>query len=179
MSVHLPAGEQVQELFADLLDRDVHQEPGTPVVPGPAVPATVATYVDDQECVRAVISCDLDLSARAGAAIGLVPPSGADRAIRSGCVDGDLAENLAEVLEVAGALFERDHGTHVRLQGLHPAGADLPDDVLAQALTLGRRADVRLEIAGYGDGRLSVVLVERPGTGDHRGHREPTSPAGS
>jgi hypothetical protein len=171
MSVHLPAGEQVQELFAELLDRDVRLEPGSPVVPGPAVPATVATYVDDQDCVRAVISCDLALSARAGAAIGLVPSSGADRAIRSGCVDGVLVDNLAEVLDVAASLFDGNHGTHVRLQGLHAAGHDLPGDVLARALTLGRRADVRLEIAGYGDGRLSVVLVERPGSGDHKSQR--------
>jgi hypothetical protein len=31
--------------------------------------------------------------------------------------------------------------------------------VRAQALTLGRREDAAIEIAGYGNGRLSVVMV--------------------
>ena len=129
------------------------------MAPGPATPVTVAVYVDDRERRRAVISCDLELSARAGAAIGLVPSSGAERAIRSGVVDGALGENLHEVLDVAAALFNVDGAEPVRLHGLHPAGDDLPHDVRAQALTLGRRADVDLDIAGYGAGRLSVVLV--------------------
>ena len=39
------------------------------------------------------------------------------------------------------------------------AGVPLPPMVRAQALTLGRREDVSVDIAGYGAGRLSVVLV--------------------
>ena len=45
-----------------------------------------------------------------------------------------------------------------------------PGDVLAQALTLGRRSDVDLDIEGYGAGRLSVVLVERPWPGADGSH---------
>ena len=114
MSVHLPgAGAGARPVRRSARPRRPAASPALPSCPDPAAPATVATYVDDQECVRAVISCDLDLSARAGAAIGLVPPSGADRAIRSGCVDGALGENLAEVLDVAATLFER-HRRHPR-----------------------------------------------------------------
>jgi len=160
MSVHLPQPQQVRDLFVDLLDRDVQLSPCAPVAPGPVTPASVATYVDDLQRVRAVISCDLELSARAGAAIGLVPASGAERAIRSGWIDGSLGENLKEVLDVAATLFNVKGATHLRLQVLHPAGDELPHDVRSRALTLGRRQDVELDIAGYGAGRLSVVLVE-------------------
>jgi hypothetical protein len=159
VSVHLPQPQQVRELFADLLDRDVRLSPCAPVAPGPVTPASVATYVDDQQRVSAVISCDLELSAWAGAAIGLVPLSGAERAIRSGCIDGTLGENLKEVLDVAATMFNVEGAQHLRLDELHPAGDDLPHAVRSRALTLGRRQDVELDIAGYGAGRLSVVLV--------------------
>jgi len=33
---------------------------------------------------------------------------------------------------------------------------------VSRVLTLGRRRDLQLDIAGYGAGRLSVVLVETP-----------------
>ena len=159
MSVHLPAAESVRTLFADLLDRNVEVAPAAGVAPGDSSPASVATYVDDLDHVSAVVACDLALSARAGAAIGLVPASGAERAILSGCLDGTLLENLREVLDVAATMFNVEGASHLHLDGLHPAGDDVPRDVQARALTLGRRVDLELDIAGYGAGRLSVVLL--------------------
>jgi hypothetical protein len=159
MNVHLPRPEQIRTLFADLLERDVTVTPCAPVAPGPATPASVAVYTDDADRPVAVISCDLDLSARAGAAIGLVPQSGAERAIRSGFLDGPLGENLHEVLDVATTMFNVDGATHVRLSSMHAAGADLPPEVWCRALTLGRRTDIEVDIAGYGGGRLSTVLL--------------------
>lgn len=159
MSTHLPVPKQVRELFAELLDRDVALSPAAPVTPGPATPASVAVYVDDMLRVAGVICCDLPLSARAGAAIGLIPSGHAEAAIEDGRITEALSENLYEVLNVAASMFNVDGADHVRLHSLHPAGAPMPPDVQARALTLGRREDVELDIAGYGGGRLSVVLV--------------------
>jgi hypothetical protein len=60
---------------------------------------------------------------------------------------------------VAASLFNAPGADHLRLYELHPAGPALPPQLQAQALTLGRREDVEVDIAGYGAGRLSVVLV--------------------
>ena len=134
--------------------------PCVPVAPGPAMPASVATSTSTTGAgVGAVISCDLELSARAGAAIGLVPSSGAERAIRSGCHGRRDHENLREVFDVAATYVRPPARSTCGCTALHPAGVDLPHDVAPRALTLGRRADVGLDIAGYGAGRLSVVLV--------------------
>ena len=159
MSVHLPAAEKVRTLFADLLDREVAAAPAPGVAPGVGAPASVATYVDDQDRPSAVVACDLPLSARAGAAIGLVPSSGAERAILSGCLDGTLLDNLREVLDVAATMFNVEGSSHLHLDDLHAAGGELPGDVQTRALTLGRRVDLELDITGYGAGRLSVVLL--------------------
>ena len=63
------------------------------------------------------------------------------------------------MLNIAASMFNAPGAEHLRLHELHPAGAPLPPMVRAQSLTLGRREDVTLEIAGYGAGRMSIVMV--------------------
>ena len=70
-----------------------------------------------------------------------------------------LEENLREVLNIAVTLFNVPGAEHLRLYAVHAAGTALPQDVLARALTLGRRTDVNVDVAGYGSGVLSVVLT--------------------
>ncbi len=159
MAIHLPTPKQLRDLVTELLGRDVTLTPATPFAPGPSTPASLAIYVDDQLRVSALIACDLKLSAYAGAALGLVPPAGAEVAIEDGKLTDTLEENLYEVLNIAASLFNMPGADHLRLYELHGAGPPLPPQLRVQALTLGRREDVTLDIAGYGAGALSVVLL--------------------
>ena len=159
MVVHLPQPKQVRELLADLLGRDVTLEPSAPFAPGPDTAASIAVYVDDQLRICALIACDLALSAHAGAAIGLVPPGGAQAAIEDGKLTDTLAENLYEVLNIAASMFNVAGADHLKLHALHPAGPPLDPQLRISALTLGRREDLAVSIGGYGDGLLSVVLL--------------------
>lgn len=159
MAAHLPRPKQIKDLMEGLLGRDVALAPAAPFAPGPQAPASIAVYVDDSLRITGLVACDLELSAYAAAALGLVPPGGAQVAVESGGLTETLTENLYEVLNVAASMFNTPGADHLRLHELHPAGVPLPPLVRAQALTLGRREDVTLEIAGYGRGRLSVVMV--------------------
>ena len=159
MPIHLPQPKQLRDLFTDLLGKEISLEPSAPYAPGPDTPASVAVYVDDSLHIRAVIACDLALSARAGAAIGLVPPAGADAAIEEGKLGDGLAENLYEVLNIAASTFNVPGADHLKLHALHPAGPPLDPAVRISVLTLGRREDLAVDISGYGGGLLSVVLV--------------------
>ena len=159
MAVHLPVPKQLRDLLAELLDRDVTLAPTTPYAPGPTTPASVAVYVDDSLMIRAAMICDLPLSAYAGAAIGLVPPGGADAAIGEGSLNDTLRDNLYEVLNIAASVFNVPGADHLRLHELHPAGPPLQPQVRLHTLTLGRREDLSVDVAGYGSGVLSVVLV--------------------
>ncbi|MDH2414635.1 hypothetical protein [Nocardioides sp. CER19] len=159
MPSHLPEPKELKDLFEGVLGRDITLAPAAPFAPGPQVPASVAMYVDDSLRVTALIACDLRFSAYAGAALGLVPPGGAEAAVEAGGLTETLAENLYEVLNIAASLFNAPGAEHLRLHELHPAGAPLAPMVRAQALTLGRREDVSLEIGGYGKGQLSIVMV--------------------
>ncbi|WP_183100066.1 hypothetical protein [Nocardioides pelophilus] len=159
MTVHLPQPKQLRDLLVDLLGRDATLSPAPPFAPGPDTPASVAVYVDDSLRIRALIACDLAFSAHAGAAIALVPPTAAEEAIADGKLSDVLAENLYEVLNIAASTFNVEGAEHLKLHQLHPAGPPLDPMVRIQTLTLGRREDLRVEVAGYGAGSLSVVLV--------------------
>ena len=158
MATHLPTSLDVRELFEGLLGRDVTVRPAAPLAPGPSTPASVGVYVDDLLRVSAVSCADLALSAYAAASLGLMPVSTARAAIEEGGLDEDLAANFYEVLNVAASVFNADGADHVRLYAMHAPGGPLPDDARARALTLGRRLDLEVEVAGYGAGRFSMVL---------------------
>ncbi|WP_101525387.1 hypothetical protein [Nocardioides houyundeii] len=159
MSIHLPLSKEIRDLFADLLDRRIEIGPASPLAPTELRPATFGVYVDDSLQVAALVGLDLDLSAYAGAAIGLVPRSVAVNSIHWNTLTPLLEENLREVLNIAVTLFNVPGADHLRLYDVHAAGAAVPQDVLARALTLGRRTDVCIDVAGYGSGVLSVVLT--------------------
>ena len=160
MAVHLPLPKQLRDLLTGLLGRDVTLEPAAaPYAPGPDTPASVAVYVDDSLRISALIACDLPFSAYAGAALGLVPPGGAQAAIDDGKLSDTLSENLYEVLNIAASMFNVAGADHLRLHALHPAGPPLDPQLRISTLTLGRREDLQVEVAGYGAGALSIVLL--------------------
>jgi hypothetical protein len=159
MPSYLPSTKEIRDLLTSLLGREVTLAPTTPFAPRPEEAASVAVYVDDYLRVTALVACDLRFSAYAAAALGLVPPAGAEDAITAAALSGTLSENLYEVLNVGASLFNAPGADHLRLYELHPAGPALPPAVRIQALTLGRREDLTVDIAGYGAGRVSVVLV--------------------
>ena len=158
-AMHLPRPKEVRDLLAGLLGRDVEVAPGAPVVPTAQRPATLASCVDASLTVRALVLHDLPLSAWCGAGLALLPPPVAAEAVEAGVLSESLAENLHEVLNVSAALFNVGASPHVRLHLVHPAGHPLPADLRARALALGAREDLVVTVAGYGEGRLSVVLV--------------------
>lgn len=157
-ATYLPTPKEIKDLLGGLLGREVTLTPTTPMAPGSGSPKSVAVYVDQQLVVRAIVACDLELSAYAGAALGLVPPAGAAEAVEAGGLDPTLSENLYEVLNVVSAVFNAPGAVHVRLLDLHPAGSPIPPAVHVRLVPLGRREDLEVTVAGYGTGRLSVVV---------------------
>lgn len=158
-TVHLPAPIEVRDLLTGLLGREVTLSTTAPLAPGPTTPVTVATYVDDSLTVRATVACDLPLSAAAGSAIALMPPTTVAGAVESGGLDETLAENLYEVLNVLASVFNVAGAPHVRLHAVHPAAGAPPAEARMRVLALGRREDLAVQVPGYGEGRLSVVLA--------------------
>lgn len=157
--VHLPEPKEVRDLLGDLLDRDVQLRPGPPFAVSAHYPASIAQFVDDSLVVRAVVAFDLPLSAHAGAALALVPATGSEAAIHDGKLTDTMAEGLQEVFNVMSSIFNVGEAAHLKLYSTNTAGQDLPPDARIRTQILGRRADFIVEVAGYGSGRVAVVLT--------------------
>lgn len=156
----LPAALEVRELLGDLLGRDVDAVVGTGVVDPHAHPgAMVGAYVDDMLKLRALVVMDLALTAHAGAAIALMPARAAQDVVAQELLTPVLYDNAAEILNVAASLFNAEGAPHVRLYEAYAPREVLPPDVAKWVVSYVRRLDMELSIAGYGSGRLSVLVL--------------------
>ncbi len=81
-----------------------------------------------------------------------------DEAIKTRTLPQDLEEMCYEVLNVMASIFNLPNHPHVRLYEMYAPNSVIPADVAALAATVGNRMDVKLKIAGYGDGTLSIVI---------------------
>ncbi len=155
----LPHAKEVKDTLSDLLGRSVEVAPGDPfsgAVPGGAA---FAVYVDERMRTRTVGVVDLALCARAGAAIGLVPVQMADAALAERTLPDSLRDNVFEIMNVLAGVLNGDEHPRVRLYDVHHAGDPAPSDVPGLAAVLGRRLDLEVDLAAYGTGRLSFVVV--------------------
>lgn len=159
LTTELPAAKSVRDLLAELLGREVTVAPGVPFVADDIDTTLVALYVDDAVRMTALVGLDLPLAAFTGAAIGLVPPGGAEACVEDGALTPMVAENVAEVCNVLTTLYHRDGAPHLRLYQVHQPGDAVPSDAAAHLVALGRRLDLQVEIAGYGTGRMALVLT--------------------
>lgn len=153
----VPAAMPVRTLLEDLLGRQVEVTPAEPINPQEERATTMAAYVDDALRLRMVGVCDIPFSAFAGASIGLVPQAAAQLAVEDGLLPVTIQDNLYEVLNICAALLNAEGLPHVKLHAVHYPGSTPPSQVMAMACTLGRRLDLRVDIAGYGTGRFSLV----------------------
>jgi hypothetical protein len=152
----IPPSKAIKDLLEGLLGRDVEVAPADPVLAGDLAGSAVAVYVDDSMTLSAVAGLDLSLAANVAAAIGLVPPGGAQACIEDRELSPMLAENVTEVCNVLTTLLSRDGGPHLRLHQMYLPGQAAPTDVAARLLAVGSRLDLAVAVNGYGSGRFSL-----------------------
>ena len=100
-------------------------EPEVEVVEAQPDPCYYATYIDADEQVVAVATCDLQSSAGLGCALSLIPPAGAEDMVASSELTAIAEENLFEVMNIFSSLFMDDKTPHLKLAELKKADADL------------------------------------------------------
>ena len=156
----LPSALAVRELLESLLGLDVEAELVTAVVDPHKHPgALVGAYVDDDDGLRALIAVDLALTAHLGASIALMGLRVAEDVIRSELLSPVLYDNAREVLNVAASLFNVDGAPHVRLVEAFAPREILPAEVEKWILARVARLDMEMTVAGYGGGRMSVLVI--------------------
>jgi hypothetical protein len=137
-----------------LLGRVVTAEKIPPFRLSPADPSVTATYSTGQEDVAGVCIADLDLTHRAGAALCLIP---ADSRLRAAKLDVGLVDNFKEILNICAQLFAGADLRRVSLSSVAFSSDARPPAVAALIAAPLWRLDVKLSIADYGSGRISLL----------------------
>ena len=145
-------------MLGDMLGRDITVAPRDAYTPTLTDRHSVAVYVDDQNQMAAVAALDLPLSVWIGAAIGLVPPGGAEDQVDEGELTAAVRDNLHEVLNILAALFNKPGTPHLRIYSMHAPGEPVPSDVALLVKSIGNRLDLDVTVGGYGSGKLGIVL---------------------
>jgi hypothetical protein len=152
-----PSNKEVKDLFDGMLGREVTISEGTPVTAADSPKPTIATYVDDTGRLSAVVLMEFALTAYCGAALGLVPKGGAEVAIEERQLPESLLDNASEILNVMANTIGSARGEHQKLAETFGPHVPTPPHLAAWAAQAGARVDLRLDVAGYGTGALSIV----------------------
>lgn len=158
--VPLPTAKDVRELLEGLLGREVGIRTGGDMVdPTEGGGALVGLYVDRFLALRGMCLLDVPLAAYVGAAIGLVPARTAEESAVAEMLEPPLAENAGEVLNVLASLMNAEGTPHVRLDRLYEPREALPHDAAPWVKAYVRRCDLFVDVQGYGQGRLSLLVI--------------------
>lgn len=160
LTSRLPTPKEVRDLLAERLGHAVSLAAGVPYAPAALEPATYAVFVDEHLDTRAVLACDLPMSVRAGGAIATIPAGGLEAELGRATLGHVTGRHLKGLLEEFVALLDPTGEESVRLHAVYLPGEETPSDIPAYVRALGRRIDLVVAVAGYGEGRLSLV---RPG----------------
>lgn len=158
VATSLPSNKAVLDLLQGLLGREVTVGPGAPVTPSASRPAALASYVDPQYGLNAVILIDLPLSAWCAGALALLPKGGCEDSVEEGELTDMQVEVLHEVVNVAASLFNAGGVLHSKLDKLYAPGEALPADLGALTASTNR-VDIDVTVGGYGKGSLSIILA--------------------
>ncbi len=152
----LPTAKDVRDLLEGLFGKDVTVSPGEPVSLNDK-PA-VAVYVDPTLAATALVLVDLPLGAWLAGALALLPKGGLEDAIDEGELSPMHLEALYEVVNIAASMFNGEGRNHSKLYELHAPGEAVPGDIAGLAAAFNR-IDLRVDVAGYGSGHLSIVTA--------------------
>jgi len=152
----LPNPKHVRDLLESLFGKDVTVSPGDPVSLNDK-PA-VAVYVDPTMATTALCLVDISLAAWLAGALALLPKGGLEDAIEEGELSATHLEAVYEVVNIAASMFNGEGVNHSKLYKLHAPGEPIPGDIAGLAAAFNR-IDLRVDVAGYGSGDLSIVMA--------------------
>ena len=152
----LPNPKDVRDLFEGLFGKDVQVAPGDPVSLNEKV--AVAVYVDPTLATTALVLVDLRLGAWLAGALAMLPKGGLEDAVDEGELYPMHLEALYEVVNIAASMFNGEGVNHSKLYKLYAPGEAVPGDIAGLAAAFNR-IDLKVDVTGYGSGKLSIVLA--------------------
>lgn len=154
---HLPQANDIKKVLGMLFGNATNASDANVLDPSGANVFT-ATYVDDNDELVAICSCDSAFAAYAGGALSMVPVGGAKEMAQTNDFFPAIIENLNEIMNIVSTAFMSDSSDHLRLDKLyHPA--DMPPEMMAAVVGSAHKKGVSVEVPGYGAGALTLVTI--------------------
>jgi hypothetical protein len=148
---------QLGTTLKTLLGRPVTAGPGK-VAPIPPA-SMVASFVRDDGTLEAVVVAGVPIAAHLGASLALIPPAIATQAGKAATLEETLSENYAEVMNVVTNILIDLQGTHLKFRAV-TAKAPAPKEVQALLAKPVARADVDVNVSGYGAGVMTFLFAK-------------------
>lgn len=152
-----PEGDAISELIGMLVGKKVVVKPGRELSPSARDIGAQGVYIFDDGEIAAVVLTDIAFSGSTGAALSLLNANVVQQAMRSGELNDMLQENIQEVLNIGASWFNAPYRPHVKFREQAVAPAPLPDDAEGVVWDYDRRLDLKVEIAGYPVGTISLL----------------------
>ncbi|MHB8189823.1 MAG: hypothetical protein ACYDHP_05270 [Ferrimicrobium sp.] len=156
----LPRLDAVEELLAGLFGKEVEAKR---LPPGQTVEQIYlcALYRDREERLRALCVLDLPLAGALAGALAWIPPVVIREDVEAGELQGNLHDNVHEVLNICSSLLNDHHNNalHVRLVEV-VYGEDLPEEAQTLFDQKANSMNAACEVSGgYGGGRLGIRIT--------------------
>ncbi|MFD1505486.1 hypothetical protein FE374_02490 [Georgenia yuyongxinii] len=119
----------------------------------------IGAYADDDRRTVAIVAMDTPLAARIAGALALVTPRRIEERLVSGGLWGQQFDDISEVFNILGVLFNADGAPHVRLSTVYETLRTFPPmEVVGWLASDLPRVDVDATVKGYGGGTMAVVV---------------------
>jgi len=161
MPAHYPAPiqEDVRDLLGDLLGRGIAVDKTSKLQMEEDACGLLAVYATDEGEIAALTVIDGPLSARAGAALSMVPATVAEESVKKNELTDTLVDNVREIVNIFARFLNSSKSPHVRLVNTLVLPDTMPDPVRALYLAPEFRRDFAVQIEGYGSGRFSILVA--------------------
>lgn len=155
MLAPLPKEAVLARLLTDLFDLATQVKPAT----APQPTGTAAVYSTDAGQNAFFLLVDLPCSVALSAALARIPVGAIAEVLKAGSLPEHLADNLHEVLNVIGSLFNDNESDHVKLGAVLSQRDAQFKPTWTQAEKAEKRARFTVSVKGYGGGQLSICSM--------------------
>ncbi len=153
---NLPSAKQVFEIVGRLFgDETTVKEAASPYKID--AESILATYVGDDDSIRALLACDIEFAVRAGASLTMIPPGTADESIQTKEIAENLFDNLGEILNICVNLFMDAFTDRLHL-GENIRDISKLNDSAKAVIEGSQRVDFDIDIPRYGLGKMSLFI---------------------
>ncbi len=153
----IPDTDDVSRMLTFLIGHNVKAKKASRYRPGTREAHALGVYVNGTNEPIGICLTDLGLAIHFGAALSHVPAVEAKKAIKARTIDPELWDHTLEVYSVISRFFHESHDGMVQLGPTFPDAHEISKDVKRLMRRSKRRADLIVDIEGYGKGTMSLI----------------------